>query len=202
MELHLHDHPVPPILKIMAATCQPQMTTLRSRSRWAAVAGASVSAAGLPPSSAVATPEQPGGKMVVELVGAFNQPTERMDTNVLSTSSSRLLFKSLKVSIPILQTLALAPDGRSPLSKALSVAAILADLQMDAEVISASILREVLEAGAISIYDVRDRIGTGTAHLLHESFRVKNISSKVEILDDDSAAALRKFCLTYYDAGL
>ncbi|KAK3003281.1 hypothetical protein RJ639_007146 [Escallonia herrerae] len=199
MELHLHDHPVPPIPKIMAAACQQPMTTLRSRSRCAAVAGASVSASGLPPSSAVATPEQPGGKMVVELVGAFNQLTERMDTNVLSTSSSRLLFKSLKVSIPILQTLALAPDGRSPLSKALSVAAILADLQMDAEVISASILREVLEAGAISIYDVRDRIGTGTAHLLHESFRVKNISSKVEILDDDSAAALRKFCLTYYD---
>lgn len=72
-------------------------------------------------------------------------------------------------------------------------------VQMDAEVISAGILREVLEAGAISIYEVRDRIGTGTAHLLHESLRVMNISSKVEVLDDDSAAALRKFCLTYYN---
>lgn len=70
---------------------------------------------------------------------------------------------------------------------------------MDAEVISAGILREVIEAGAISIYEVRDRIGTGTAHLLHESFRVKNISSKVEVLDDENAAALRKFCLTYYN---
>lgn len=70
---------------------------------------------------------------------------------------------------------------------------------MDAEVISAGILKEVLEAGAISILEVRNRIGTGTAHLLHESCRVKNISAKVDILDDDSAAALRKFCLTYYD---
>lgn len=72
-------------------------------------------------------------------------------------------------------------------------------VQMDVEVISAGILREVIEAGAISIYEVRDRIGTGTAHLLHESFRVKNISSKVEVLDDENAAALRKFYLTYYN---
>jgi GTP pyrophosphokinase len=73
------------------------------------------------------------------------------------------------------------------------------DLQMDAEVISAGILRQVLEAGAVSILEVRDRISTGTAHLLHESLRVKNMSSKIEVLDDDSAAALRKFCLTFYD---
>ncbi|XP_075097084.1 putative GTP diphosphokinase CRSH, chloroplastic isoform X2 [Nicotiana tabacum] len=73
------------------------------------------------------------------------------------------------------------------------------DALMDAEVISTGLLREVLEAGAISIYDVRDRIGTSTAHLLHESLRVKHMSLKVEVLDDDSATALRKFCLTYYD---
>jgi len=69
-----------------------------------------------------------GGKMVMELVGAFNELTERM--NVLSTSSSRLLFKCLKLSIPILQASPLSPDGRSPLSKALSVAMLLADLQV------------------------------------------------------------------------
>ncbi|CAL5415145.1 unnamed protein product [Camellia sinensis] len=143
--------------------------------------------------------EQPGGKMVVELVGAFNELTERMNTKALSTSSSHVLFKSLKLSIPILQTLPLLPHARSPLSRALSVALLLADLQMDAEVISAGILREVVEAGGISIHEVRNRIGTGTAHLLHESFRVNNIPSKVDVLDDRSATALRKFCLTYYD---
>jgi len=70
---------------------------------------------------------------------------------------------------------------------------------MDAEVISAAILREVWEAGAISIHQVRDRIGSGTAHLLHESLRVKKIPSRVDLLDDDNAAAIRKLCLTYYD---
>lgn len=70
---------------------------------------------------------------------------------------------------------------------------------MDAEVISAGILREVLEAGEITLYEIRDEIGAGTAHLLHESLRVKNIPSRIDVLDDDNAAALRKFCLTYYD---
>ncbi|PKI43096.1 hypothetical protein CRG98_036575 [Punica granatum] len=137
--------------------------------------------------------------MVVELVGAFNELTERMSGVALSKSSSRILFKALKLSIPMLQSLGVGPDGRPLLSKALSVAVILADLQMDAEVISAGILREILEAGAVSIHEVRDRIGMGTAHLLHESLRVKNFPSKVDVLDEESAAALRKFCLTFYD---
>lgn len=72
-------------------------------------------------------------------------------------------------------------------------------MQMDAEVISAGLLRHVLEAGAISLREVRDRIGTGTAHLLHESLRIKTVPSRIEILDDESASALRKYCLTYYD---
>lgn len=70
---------------------------------------------------------------------------------------------------------------------------------MDAEVISASIVREVLLAGAITMHEVKSRIGTGTAHLLHESLRIKNMPSKIDSLDDESATALRKYCLTYYD---
>lgn len=133
----------------------------------------------------------------MELIGAFNELTGRMNLN--STSSSLILFVTLKLSIPILQSLPLLPDGRSPLSKALSVALILADLQMDAEVISTGILREVMEAGGISIQEVKNQIGISTAHLLHESLRVKQIPSRVDIFDDDTSAALRRFCLTYYD---
>lgn len=70
---------------------------------------------------------------------------------------------------------------------------------MDVEVISAGILRQVIEEGAISMSQVRDIIGTPTAHLLHECIRLKTIPTKVEALDDDNASALRKFCLTYYD---
>lgn len=70
---------------------------------------------------------------------------------------------------------------------------------MDAEAICAGILRQVVEGGRLSMSEVKDRVGTGTAHLLHESMRLNNISSKVDTLDDESASALRKFCLTYYD---
>lgn len=70
---------------------------------------------------------------------------------------------------------------------------------MDAEVISAGILLELLEVGAISVYEVKERIGTALAHLLHEGMRVRKIPFKMEFLDDESASALRKFCLTYYE---
>lgn len=70
---------------------------------------------------------------------------------------------------------------------------------MDAEVIAAGLLREVWEAGAISIHEVRERIGTATSHLLHESLRVKKAPFRAELLDDENAAAIRRFCLTYYD---
>ncbi|RRT63953.1 hypothetical protein B296_00040082 [Ensete ventricosum] len=70
---------------------------------------------------------------------------------------------------------------------------------MDAEVISAGMLREALEAGAITLHEVKSEISVSTAHLLHESMRIMHVPSKVEILDDESASALRKYCLTYYD---
>ncbi|XP_076936884.1 putative GTP diphosphokinase CRSH, chloroplastic [Bidens hawaiensis] len=70
---------------------------------------------------------------------------------------------------------------------------------MDAEVISAGILREVVETCGISMFQVKDRIGISTAHLLHETIRVNRIASKLETYDDEGASVLRKFCLTYYD---
>ncbi|XP_072958862.1 GTP diphosphokinase CRSH1, chloroplastic [Typha angustifolia] len=156
------------------------------------------SSSGPSPASPMAGLEQRGGKMVAELVAAFNELTERMGS-LSNTSSSQLLFKSLKLSIPLLQAMPLAPDGRSRLSRALSVACLLADLQMDAEVISAGILREALDAGVITMHEVKSQIGIGTMHLLHESSRIRQVPSKVDTLDDESAGVLRKFCLTYYD---
>lgn len=90
------------------------------------------------PSSSVPSPvpsptyslDRRGGKMVAELVGAFNDITERMGSLSNTSSSSQLLFKSLKLSIPLLQKADFAPDGRDRLSRALAVATLLADLQV------------------------------------------------------------------------
>lgn len=79
---------------------------------------------------------QRGGKMVAQLVGTFNQLTHRNTAiTTLASSSLLLLFNTLKLAIPILQSLPpppppLALHARSPLTKALSVAFILADLQV------------------------------------------------------------------------
>ncbi|CAN0921823.1 Probable GTP diphosphokinase CRSH, chloroplastic [Linum grandiflorum] len=74
---------------------------------------------------------------------------------------------------------------------------------MDAEVLSASILWHVLEAGAISLKEVRNRVGPATALLLHETWRLKTLPTRLEVIDDDddddAASTLRRFCLTYYD---
>nr|ABK25186.1 unknown [Picea sitchensis] len=141
--------------------------------------------------------ELPGGKMVVELVAAWNDLTDRM--NPISSKSSELLLKALKITIPLLQSLPCGEDGRPPLSKALSVACILADLQVEAEVIVVCLLRELLEAGAISRHEINLQLGRGITHLLHDCLRVKKIPTRVDILDDDNAYALRKFCLAYHD---
>jgi GTP pyrophosphokinase len=70
---------------------------------------------------------------------------------------------------------------------------------MDAEAISAGILREALDAGTVSMRDIKAQVGVSIAHLLHESLRLKHAPSKLDVLDDESASALRRFCLTYYD---
>lgn len=132
---------------------------------------------------------------MAELVGVFNELTARMGEGLATTSSSRLLFRALKLALPALRD----GDGGQALTRALAVAATLADLQMDAEVISAGILRKALDAGTISISDVEAQIGTGIADLLHESLRLKVAPSKVDVLDDESASSLRKFFLSYYD---
>lgn len=82
-------------------------------------------------SEELVVPEQMGGKLVAELVGAHNDLTERMGGDlVLFSNSSHLLFKSFKLSVPLLHHLPVGPDGRSPLCRALSVASLLADLKV------------------------------------------------------------------------
>ncbi|KAB8098226.1 hypothetical protein EE612_027277 [Oryza sativa] len=160
-----------------------------------AAAAAAASSPSTSSSSSSSTPAEGGGRLVAELVGAFNELTGRMGEGLATSSSSRLLFRALKLALPALRD----GDGGRALARALAIAASLADLQMDAEVISAGILREALDAGAISMRDVKSEIGISTAHLLHESLRLKHAPSKLDVLDDESASALRKFCLSYYD---
>lgn len=63
---------------------------------------------------------------MAELVGVFNELTGRMGEGLATTSSSRLLFRALKLALPALRD----GDGGQALTRALAVAATLADLQV------------------------------------------------------------------------
>ncbi|KAJ0974998.1 hypothetical protein J5N97_016963 [Dioscorea zingiberensis] len=65
----------------------------------------------------------------------------------------------------------------------------------DAKVISAGILSEAMQSG-YNNGAVKNQISMSTAHLLHENLRMRR---DLGILDDESASALRRFCLTYYN---
>ncbi|BBN00283.1 hypothetical protein MPTK1_1g27830 [Marchantia polymorpha subsp. ruderalis] len=150
-----------------------------------------------PPSLA----ELPGGRRVVELVAAWDGLAGRLPPELVRSSDSDLLLRALKLSVMALQsaTPTADVDGRTPLCRALAVAHTLADLGMDAEVISTGLLREVVDAGLISYSVIEKTLGGSIPRLLHDCSRVRHIPSRVETLDDENSKALRQFCLAFHD---
>ncbi|KAG6546899.1 hypothetical protein Mapa_011515 [Marchantia paleacea] len=145
--------------------------------------------------------ELPGGRRVVELVAAWDGLAGRLAPELVRSSDSDLLLRALKLSVMALQnaTPTADADGRTPLCRALAVAHTLADLGMDAEVISTGLLREVVDAGLISYSVIENTLGGSIPRLLHDCSRVRHIPSRVDTLDDDNSKALRQFCLAFHD---
>jgi GTP pyrophosphokinase len=71
--------------------------------------------------------------------------------------------------------------------------------QMDAEVIAAGLLREVVETGYLNISEVEKVLGNEVGVLLKDCSRVKYIPSLLETLDDASVKAVRQYCLAFHD---
>ncbi|EAY96654.1 hypothetical protein OsI_18568 [Oryza sativa Indica Group] len=151
------------------------------------------------PSTRRLAPAGSGGRLMAELLGVFNGLTERMGEDVATSSSSRLLFRALKLALPALRDGDGDGGGGQSVSRALVVAASLADLQMDAEVISAGMVRGALDTGALAMADVEAQLGASAAGLVEESLKVKRAPSEVDVADEEAASALRKRCLSSYD---
>ena len=151
------------------------------------------------PSARRLAPAGSGGRLMAELLGVFNGLTERMGEDVATSSSSRLLFRALKLALPALRDGGGDGGGGQSVSRALVVAASLADLQMDAEVISAGMVRGALDTGALAMADVEAQLGASAAGLVEESLKVKRAPSEVDVADEEAASALRKRCLSSYD---
>lgn len=50
-----------------------------------------------------------------------------------------------------------------------------------------------------SLLLIEHRVGAGVAHLVHDVLRVRALPSRVDLYDDEAAAALRELCLSFYD---
>ncbi|XP_073392783.1 uncharacterized protein [Physcomitrium patens] len=143
--------------------------------------------------------DTPGGQQVAELVGAWDGLAGRLPPDFASSAGSTLLLAALRLTVSTLRHTSPTEDGRKPLSRALSVAFILADLRMDAEVIAAGLLREVVEAGYLNIAGVERVLGKEVAILLEDCARVKYMPSLLDTLDDASVKAIRQYCLAFHD---
>ena len=74
--------------------------------------------------------DTPGGQRVAELVGAWDGLAGRLPPEFATSSGSKLLLAALKLTVSTLRHASPTEDGRKPLSRALSVAFILADLRV------------------------------------------------------------------------
>lgn len=141
----------------------------------------------------------PGSQRVAELLGAWDGLVGRLPPEFATKSGSKLLLAALKLTVTTLQHASPTEDGHKPLSRALSVPYILADLRMDAEVIAAGLLREVVETRCLNISGVEKVLGNEVGVLVRECSRVKHIPSLLETLDDASVKAMRQYCLAFHD---
>ncbi|MDR2631792.1 MAG: RelA/SpoT family protein [Spirochaetaceae bacterium] len=77
-----------------------------------------------------------------------------------------------------------APAGWDALVHSLGVAAILADLNLDADTIIAALLHDVLEETAVSSADIEDRFGRDVGLMVEGVTRIADISSKSKTLQE------------------
>ncbi|XP_024363075.1 uncharacterized protein [Physcomitrium patens] len=141
----------------------------------------------------------PGSQRVAELMGAWNGLAGRLPPEFATSNGSTLLLAALKLTVSSLRHGSSTEDGREVLNRALSVAFILADLRMDAEVIAAGLLREVFEAGYLDTARVETVLCNEVAILLKDCGRVKHMPSLLDTLDEASVQATRQFCLAFHD---
>ncbi|CAI5474060.1 unnamed protein product [Closterium sp. Yama58-4] len=90
-------------------------------------------------------------------------------------------------------------DGRDAFTRGVAVAAILADLRMEPDVIAAGLLSVTVQRGHVTLPLVHAHVSPAVARLLHDCARLHRLPKRVRALDDDIAAAARQFALAFHD---
>lgn len=178
-------------------------------------------AGGSSPSSAlVASNSLASSSRVVEFVAAWDALSPRLaaaaasgtsfsartplgETVPVSAAGNReMLLSALKLAIPRLQMIPdnqTSPGERPVHERAVEVTLALVDIGMDAECMSAGLLREALVAGTVSLDEIESHLGAGVMRLAHDCARLHALPRRVGSYDDGAAEKLRTFCLTFHD---
>ncbi len=75
--------------------------------------------------------------------------------------------------------------------RAVEVTLALVDLGMDAECMSAGLLREALVAGTVTLEEIESHLGPGVMRLTHDCQRLHTLPRRVGSYDDVTAEKLR-----------
>ena len=156
-----------------------------------------------------------GSSRVVEFVAAWDALSPRLaaaansgttfitplgETAASTGGNREMLLSALKLAIPRLQMIPPPDDGSRPIhERAVEVTLALVDIGMDAECMSAGLLREALVAGTVTLDEVEAQLGAPVMRLAHDCARLHALPRRVGSLDDSTAEKLRTFCLSFHD---
>ncbi|KAK9842544.1 hypothetical protein WJX81_005255 [Elliptochloris bilobata] len=156
----------------------------------------------------------PAGRTIIQFVAAWEHLAPRLPRHAGAGHGAERILGALKLAValsgPELAPAALAAraalgDGRSPATRALSIASTLADLAsqglpLDADSIAAGIVAEAVQRGRLPLPTVEARLGPTAAGLTADILKVRGLPARADLYDDAQAAALRELCLSFYDA--
>ncbi len=154
---------------------------------------------------------QPGPQSMVQLMGAWGklsrlieqqaalwqQPSSSSSSSSGSSSATgnqptALILNALKLAVGCLRDAPARRDGRTPVERALDLAAQLAGLcssglPLDAACIAAGIVAEAVELRRLHIRVVEVKLGTDVAALVRDILRVRSTPQMVQLHDDDAS---------------
>jgi hypothetical protein len=134
-----------------------------------------------------------GGSRVVDFVAAWDAISPRLAAREHGEVDKEMLLSALTLAIPRLQQIVRTEGkGKKPAhERAVDVTLTLVDMGMDAECISAGLLREAVVHGTVSLDEIEDVLGERVMRLAHDVGRVHDLPRRVHSYDENAAERLR-----------
>jgi GTP pyrophosphokinase len=142
---------------------------------------------------------------VMDFVAAWDAINPRLAEH--GEVNKEMLLSALTLAIPRLQQIPMSGGhkesktggGKPAHERAVDVTLTLVDLGMDAECISAGLLREAVVHGTVTLDEIEAVLGEGVMKLAHDVGRVHDLPRRVHSYDEESAERLRSFYLSFHD---